>query len=230
MPYPPHYLLAWGGDFSSDPGEMWNNNLRLAVDDNVDLATHTSLDDGAMSSALDGLVTKIQTHISTVTSGYGSNARLTYVKLNEIDSTGLYKNKTDSNTRFLGSPYTSGGSSTALPLTSSLVVTFLTSADRGPGSRGRVYVPQPAVALNSAGKYRITQAVAEGFMTQWRTFLDGIEIGVPGSPIVPSVVSDRGPSGVARTINRVQVGDIIDHMGSRRNRLKETRYTSPTFN
>lgn len=229
MPYPPHYLLSWGGDFTSDPSEVWTNNLRLAVDDNVDLAQHISLSTADIQSALADCVTKIKAHMSNSSSGYGANTRLLYVKLNEIDSQGLYKSSTESNSAFQTGSLTTGGLSTTMPLTTSLVITFLTSAARGPGSRGRVFVPQPAISLTAAGNYRIPAATCQGFMNQWRTFLDGLELGTTQNPIRPAVVSDRN-TGVARTIMSTQCGDIPDYMGSRRNRLKETRYTSTTFN
>lgn len=229
MPYPPHYLLSWGGDFVSDPVEVWNNNLRLAVDDNVDLAQHTSLDGAALSSALADMVTRVSAHVSSTGAGYSSNVRLRYVKLNEIGPDGLYKSKSDSNTTFLQTPVTSQAGASTYPLATALVATFLTARERGPGSRGRVFIPHPQTALSSS-TFRITSANLTNLATTWRTFLDGIDIGVPGSPIVPSVVSDRGVSGVAATINQVQFGDVLDYMGSRRNRLKENRVTSATFN
>lgn len=233
MPFPPHYLLSFGGDFGSDQTEVWNNNIRIAVDDNLDGAAHVSASPEDVDAALNAVVPKITTHLQHVDSGYSLNTRLRYVKLNEIDAQGRYKDQSNVHTYFspVGS-YPQGAGTPIYPLPTSMVVTFLTSAERGPASRGRVFVPQPAVAI-SGSTFRIAAAKATAIVTQWRAFLDGIEMFTAETPIpsphVPAVVSDRG-TGVARTINQCQVGDVLDYMGSRRSKLKETRVTSASFN
>lgn len=229
MVFPRHYLLSWGGDFASDPTEVWANNIRLAVDDNVDAATFVSLDSAAVEAALTDFHTRIVTHHSSADAGYSTNTRHRWTKLNEIAVTGRYASTTEAHTRFAAGTGQAGGGATNLPLTSALVITFLTSAERGPGSRGRVFVPQPSVTLASP-TFRISSTKATAIATAWRTFLDGLELGVPGNPHVPSVCSDRPAEGVARTINQVQVGDFVDYQGRRRNRLTESRVTSASFN
>lgn len=230
MPVPPHYLLTWGGIFNSDPSEIWANNLRIGLDDNSDAAAFISKSSAEVESSLDTLVPKISAHFNATTSGYGSNARLTYVKLNEIGTDGRYKSATTSHTRDIPAPYPAGGATaTTHSLATALVVTFLTGASRGPASRGRIFIPQPAATLNAA--FRLTDVRCNEIAASWRTFLDDLNIGTPQSPHHAAVVSDRGgENGTLRTITRVQVGDVLDYMGSRRSRLKETRYTSASFN
>lgn len=233
MTYPEHYLLSYGGDFTSDPAEVWVNNIRFAQDDNVDLATLQNLDSAQQLQVATDFGVKIQTHMASGLSGYSANVRLKWVKFNRIDSLGHYADQSDSNTVFYPSPYFTGAGASTHPLSAAVVMTFLTTAERGPGSRGRVYVPHPAVPTASP-TFRIAGATLTSLTTQWRSFLDGLKGGSTGgsqvaNPLVPSVVSNVG-AGSFRTINRVQCGDVLDYMGSRRNRLIESRTTSATFN
>jgi hypothetical protein len=235
MPYPRHYLLSFGGNFVSDPGEIWANNIRFAPDDNLDGAVFVPPgSDTDSRQMLEDVSLSVQQMVQSSNCGYSSNTRLQYVKLNEIGTDGHYASTTESYTNFLTSNVVGGGTSD-LPIHVALCVTWLTGAARGPGSRGRIYVPQPAAGGLSAGG-RITNSRLTAIAGAWKDILSAVELnpdangpGIP-SPHKPSVVSDRGTNGVARTITRVRVGDVLDVMNSRRNRLTEARVTSASFN
>lgn len=229
MPFPPHFRLEWGGDFVSDPLEIWSNGINMTHDSSVDGSAFPSEAQGGSQALLDHYSAKVVTHFTATNTGYSSNVRLKYVKFNEILPTGLRKNSTVTWRKDIGGSTGTPGQNLAVgPITTSCVVTFLTDAGRGRASRGRCFVPHPNLALAST-TYRYATAGQTGVVNGWLTFLnaltDGPGVDVPNS-LVPSVVTELETPGLFRNIRAVQVGDFPDYMGSRRNRLKETRLTS----
>lgn len=227
MPFPPHYLLSWGGNFTSDPTEIWSNNIRFAVDDNLDGATLPDLDDGQYATVLTNLTTKLTAHMADIRSRYSSNCMMQYVKLNKIGPTGAYADQSDSHTRFLSGAGSPGNGVSNQSLSTAVVVTWRTDKDRGPGSKGRIFVPHPNIAVSDG---RINAGQVGDMVTAWAGLLNGLNNwGLP-EPFVnnpkASVVSQIG-AGSGRNIRRVDVGNVPDYMGSRRNRLKEARTVSP---
>jgi hypothetical protein len=79
--------------------------------------------------------------------------------------------------------------------------------------------------------FRVLPAALNTYTAQWKTFLQSLsDWGFALSPSTPkaSVLSAVG-AGSARNITRVQIGDVLDYMGSRRNRLVESRVTTASF-
>jgi hypothetical protein len=228
MPFPPHFRLEWGGDFASEPLEIWSNGINLAHDPDIDGAEFPSEDEGGTQEMLDHYSAKVVTHFNSANSMYGNNVRLKWIKFNEVLPSGLRKNQAKTWRTDIAGVGTPGSQTSQGAITHAMVVTFLTAASRGRASRGRVFVPHPSIPL-STSTFRYTSAAALNAATAWRTFLDALA-DAPGadgpSALIPVVITELETPGLYRPIIRAQVGDFPDYMGSRRNRTREVRVQS----
>jgi hypothetical protein len=228
MPFPDHYLLQWGGDFVSDPGEIWSNGIRFCTQDAVSgnaLPAMTSTAQQTMASAALGVLTA---NMTATGAQYSSNVRLKFAKFNRIDSAGAYNDKTTTHAAYAAGAGVPGGSSSNYPVTAALVVTWLTQDQRGPASRGRIFVPQPSGSV-AAPSYRFTAAATLQTANRYADLIEELNSAVTAAGgaggLRACIVSQVG-AGRANEITRASVGDFLDHMGSRRNNLTETRSTS----
>jgi hypothetical protein len=229
MTYPNHMLLTWGGTFGSEPLEIWSNGIRLINDPDVDGSSFDAPADGGSQSLVDAYAAKVKTHYANVNSGYGSNVRLQWIKFNHVGPDGRQVNQQKTWTNFVTpATGTAGAGESTGPITHAMCVTFLTNANRGRASRGRVFVPHPSMTmLGSSYRYTATQCTA--VVAQWLTFLSDLADapGIDGpNSIRPAVISNLETGGPFRVIRQAQIGDFPDHMGSRRNRTREVRKTS----
>jgi hypothetical protein len=226
MPFPPHYRLEWGGDFASDPLEIWSNGVNMTHQPGIDGAEFPGDSSGGSQAIVDYYSAKVVSHFQHADSGYGTNARLKWVKMNVIGPDGRRVNQLTTWRKDQAGNGALAPSQSQGPITNSLVVTFLTDAARGRASRGRVFIPHPAVTVSAATAYRVSTADQTRFANQWSAFLtslaDAEGIDQPNA-LVAVVISELETPGLRRTITRAQVGNFIDYMGSRRNRLREVR-------
>lgn len=144
----------------------------------------------------------------------GSN--LTGVRINAIQPNGKVFN--GANYFYLKTPV--GGSSTAssqLPPQLAVVMSLRTGA-RGPGGRGRMYLPITGGGLLSNGK--ITSVNQTTLSAAGKAFLEAIHAIGP----LPAVVNQR----VQRysSIDRVEIGDMMDVQRKRRNKFDESYVTA----
>lgn len=231
--YAPHFLLEWGGDFVSDPTEIWSNGIRMTHNPEIDGASFPSEANGGSQALVDHYSAKVVTHFTTSAAGYGNNVRLKYVKFNEIRADGKRKNQSVTWRKDVAGVGTPGPLASVGPITTAMVITFLTAAQRGRASKGRVYVPHPLWPVTQANGYRYAPADTLAAAGQWKTFLDALA-DAPGADqpnaLVASVMSGLETPGIFRNITNAQVGNFPDYMGSRRNKLKEVRTTSAAVN
>jgi hypothetical protein len=116
------------------------------------------------------------------------------------------------------------GSSASLPWQTALVVSTRTAVSRGPGSKGRWFLPVPSTAIltNSGNIDTTTKNVIGQASAQFVADLNnwpGLDWAQgPGSPVV-AIVSDGGKSAVpiARAVTGVRVGDRLDTQRRRAN-------------
>jgi hypothetical protein len=223
-------LLTWGGDFVSEPLEIWSNSIRLTEDTDLDGASFEPPGGGGSQSLVDAYGAKVRTHFTATNSGYSTNVRLKWVKFNQIGADGRQVNQQQTwlhqPTPLTGVPGTGTPSGA---ITHAMCVTFLTEATRGRASRGRVFVPHPNMIVQSGEGFRYSAATCQLVANQWLAFLSDLADapGIDGpNSLRASVVSDLDAVGPYRNILRAQVGNFPDYMGSRRNRTRETRFTS----
>jgi hypothetical protein len=228
--FPLHYRLSYGGSFRSDGDEIWSNNINFASDQQSPGSDEPIT--GAQQQAIaDALWTKIGAFMGTVGSAYSTNVTLEYAKFNAIGADGLYVDKQTTHGHYLTGTPGGGSGASEHPISAALVVSWLTSLSRGPGSHGRVYVPNPAVTLDAETK-RIPAGRCLQVANAWKAALidwNGTVNQLGGDTLrFASVVSGVG-EGSAQEVNRVKVGDVLDHMQSRRNRLREAYSTTTAF-
>jgi hypothetical protein len=219
-------LLAWGGTYATEPTETWSNSLRLIS---------PAVDDPFASFDYDGSLVDAKADITALMadagSGYSTLTRMTWVKLNEIGPDGRYVDQTDTHALYFPGSTVSGFSTNWAPLNVAGVVTMLTDRERGPASRGRVFVPSPTWTMGT-GTFRYSNASLTSAVAAWSTFIQAIG-NWPGADgpedLRPAVVSDRGVAGTFAYINAVQIGNVPDTQRRRREQLVEVRTTSSTF-
>lgn len=217
MAFPEHYLLQFGGDLR---GDIWSCGIRFSKPS----LPFDVLDAGEQETLADDMAGDIVTWMNAAGSGWSSASKLRYVKFNRITALGRYQDtgathqKTYDTAPFPGSPVGSD-----LPNQVAMVVSWVTAAQRGRASKGRIFVPVPGITIIGAlGTFASTgSSSVESAATAAAAFLNNLNnqpgIDVPG--IQASVVSRV--DGTSRPITAVRVGSVPDTMRSRRNALVE---------
>lgn len=222
MTYKRHWLLSWGGTVGNG-SDVFANNVRMMNDE---LADSDNLDDGQMESLLDDFVTDIRTFITSADSFISSSVECNWVKFNEIGPDGHYVNQTKTHVRFLSgttgaSAVIKGVTGATIPTFQSVCVTTTTARQRGPASKGRLFLPQCAIPLDASGRI-ITIRAAE-LATRTAAFLTalGDEAGIDTTAIAPAVISNVGSPGPQERITGVKVGNVPDVIRRRKNAMTE---------
>ena len=147
----------------------------------------------------------------------GANSALDLVKLNVVGTDGKYVNGYTNQTELLGG-VTSGVGSTHPPQVA-LVATLVTNAGRGLSGKGRIYLPSPTFSVGGSSG-TISEADALTAATSVKGLLDAIN--TAADPVRVRVISGTR-TGAESTVQRVEVGRVLDTMRSRRTSLLEVR-------
>jgi len=116
---------------------------------------------------------------------------------------------------------TSGfASSPDFPNQIALAVSLRTATNIGTATKGRFYLPLPAIALLSTG--RIDPAGPPLVAASTKTLFDDMHTELDGAAVL-SLMSDVG-AGRTLGVTRVEVGDVYDTIRKRRNALQETYF------
>ncbi len=228
MGYPPHYLLQIGGPLGLS--EEWSCSIRLHHPD--DATRPAAIRAAAAASELDDVVADVRAWLTAMEGYRPSSQRLGYVKFNAIGADGRYQSSQTTEIQ-----YTTGqlpGQSPPAPFQNALAVSWLTDAQRGLASRGRIFLPAAPWQVGDDGQF--TAAAVGPVASMTRTFIQNLGnwpgFDLPNSP-VPSVVSRGkvlGPGsfgqGAARPITRVAVGRVPDTQRRRRAKLREEHVLS----
>ena len=222
MTYKRHWLLSWGGTIGNGK-DVWANNIRMTNDET---GQPDSVPGSTLESMLDDYVSDIRTFMTSAGANIVGGTTCTWVKFNEIGPDGLYVNKTLTHARYLNgtgalAPF-SGASTSYCPTFQSVAVTLTTSQARGPGSKGRFFLPGCAPTLNFDGV--IAPASQTAIATAAAAFLTalGDEAGVDVTNMRPAVVSNVGSPGPANVVTGVAVGNVPDVQRRRKNNIIET--------
>jgi hypothetical protein len=154
-------------------------------------------------------------------------AQLRWVKFNEIDEQGHYRDQTQTHERAVDIQG-GGGLSNLHPLQVCVVLSWKTNAAaRGPGSRGRIYSPRPSVGLDAttgdvAGADRVKMASAAV------TLLNSLDasLGPVGGGVIRPVIASKVGEGVNNQIDAVVVDSAMDIQ--RRRAFQQSRETTTT--
>jgi len=210
MAYPEHYLAVMGGTLR---GDIWCCNIRMIAG--------AVMESGQQEEKAQSVFNAWKNTCADPAVNIVSSAVvLTYGKFNRINPDGTYH---DPNTthEYFGAPVAPASAPTHANQ-DALVLSWVTDAQRGPGSKGRIYVPCPSIAIVAlSGKIAASNAViAANFGAALINRLND-DPNWPAHPDLEcAVVSKVG--GVAFPIRSVRVGDVLDTQRRRRNAMVET--------
>lgn len=225
MTYPTHWLLTFGGTLLSNRSEIWTNSIRFAPD----VEGQWELDQ--QETALEMLNT-LSARWGVAGDGgcmVSGSVFLEWAKFNEIGPDGKYADGTTTHEAFLATPKPGIGAPGAgyVPQITS-AISWQTTRQRGPASKGRIFLPMPVMTMTGAG--RIDGNGANDCARAWANTInalnDVVALRFQSDAIRASVVSDVG-QGAAAHIASVRVGNVYDTQRRRRNALEELYYTSP---
>lgn len=220
MPFPEHYLLQFGGDLRSD---IWSCGVRFSKPS----LPFNVLDETEQETLTEDLADDVVTWMTAASSGWATAAKLRYVKFNRITALGRYQDTGVTHVRYFDTaPYPTGSASSALPNQVALAVSWKTAAERGRASKGRIFMPTPALQVDGDTGYIVSASSQLDFVAQRaREFILAInnQPGLDTPGVVASVVSRVDAT--SRPITGVRVGNVLDTIRTRRNALEET-YTS----
>nr|CRY96089.1 hypothetical protein [uncultured prokaryote] len=209
--YAPHIAVVIGGNLVSEVQvEIWQCTI------NVLPASGAVLDFDT-----DGYLLSIQAALQTWWEypGYknGNTATLTFVKANAIGADGHYESSTE--TSFYDySPATAGGGAIVHPDILCSVTSWTTDKARGPGSKGRIYLPNQ---WGDGAHMTISSADQSGIMDAGKGLLHVLQnTAVPAVQTVPVVAS--GVNATNTPITGVAAGNVLDVQRRRKNALVET--------
>lgn len=202
-PYPPHARFSFQGVYGSaaDPYEAWTFRLNTGPGGN-----------GApLGGKAQTCINAWQTHLAGV---FGPHVRLTSVKAAPIGTDGRYVgDSVEVFTAAAGIPGT-GPVSPVYPTQVALAASLRTPA-RGPGGRGRVYLP---TTISSVGPNDglISPTDAQNVAQRLGLLIDAMNADLTTGRVC--VVSIKG---TRHEVSSVRVGRALDTMRSRRRSIEE---------
>ncbi len=214
-----HLKVVFGGSIEGEgKADEWSCGLSMTVPSNI-------WEGGVMDQPkMDDVHADVVKYWTAIRSKFPVGVRLVYVKANIIGSDGFYVDKAQTWRKDVEPAMPGSGSSASLPWQTALVVSTRTAVSRGPGSKGRWFLPVPSTAIltNSGNIDTTTKNVIGQASAQFVADLNnwpGLDWAQgPGSPVV-AIVSDGGKSAVpiARAVTGVRVGDRLDTQRRRAN-------------
>lgn len=214
MPYAPHFRV-------SALGRIGNGAERFSYGINV----QGSGDPRATEAGWTDVAGDIKTFHTSVGAGIAAHCVLESVKVASIGPDGKYLH--DALEIAITGGAGSGNGGGVFPPQIALSVSLLTNR-RGPGGRGRLYLPCPTYNVDATNGFQISAGAAGLVATAVRDLLNNIR-NAPGLDNVnnsldplPVVASTKGTN---TEIIGVRVGRVLDTIRSRRGALAEN-YTS----
>ena len=219
MAFAKHFYVAICGNWGSDVAgvhEVWQFGIRM---DTGAPTGHWHPDPQGYANAIGN---PIATWFAAATTGMANVARLQIVKVNNINPDGTYADNT-THQFVVGGAGTAGGKTIVEPGYNSLAWTWETDIGRGPGSRGRVYPPNPTFTLLNAFAIQTTDQTAQ--LTAAKALLNLLIAAQVGGVGVSPVVCSK-TTGAVGTIKAVSVDNILDVQRRRKNRAVSARSRS----
>ena len=232
MAYPDHALLQLSGVFGSGVNsyEVWSTGLRFIVSVGAEAggSTATLPTVAELEAFLDANEAELSTGLENSGLFVGGNTvRLQTVKFNAIDATGHYAYDETVAREFPDLPFGSATTPIVYPTQVSKVLTLETGYTRGVASRGRMYIPGPVNAFNSAtGTLTVNQSEVDA----WAAWIAGLETTLVGADrtvtFAPAVVSGIGTGFGWRLVTGVSMDNRADIQRRRANDIQGTRLSA----
>lgn len=203
-----HLYIQWGGVL---PGaEQWSCGIRMAWQG-------TGANDTLSSSDIAAYVAAIKAFHGNGQASISPRAQLTEVKVNVIATTGHYANPNNPNTTVFA-PVNGGGTDSLTPPNQvAWCVSLRTAQLRGPGSKGRFYVPLPTVPIGTDGE--VSASLRDPLNTAVGTFLTALN--AVEANWQAAIFSRKSGAPGHNLITSHSVGRVLDTVRRRRRSLKE---------
>lgn len=224
MAYALHTLVTFGGTLSSGAPaadqDIWQCGIRVAAD----------VGDGALVPVpnLDDYIGLVGPAIKAVYTGTGNQAgsdqRLDFVKVAQIDTTGKYVAGTSSRVYSTGLPVT-GTTGRVGPPFLAMACSWTTALGRGAGHAGRIYLPY--IGYSGFNTSRVLTANPPLYQTWAKAFLGACHQTSLGAVVWPVVASKK--AGTLNKITGIRVGDVVDVQRRRKNKLRENYTATVAF-
>lgn len=200
-----HLYCQWGGKLYG--GETWSNGMRFAGP-----AASASADSAAMLANVGAAIVAFH---QRATSHIGAEVKLSFVKLNAVNTEGHYIDQATNQATY--ADLAGGGGAGGAPTQIALAIGLTTGFSRGPAHKGRIYVPQPALSLTAGGVYAVADAAAiKASFETMRVALNAVNANWK-----LAVFSRKAGSPAHRLITGCQVGVVPDTQRRRRRSLIE---------
>jgi hypothetical protein len=176
---------------------------------------------------MNDLQATLRTWFTTAVTGVGCSggATLAWLKVNNIGADGKYSNKSVTNRYDYANPGAGPVTAAGQCPMITLAYTFTSLRARGPGSKGRIYLP-----LNLPAQYSSTLSTVANYVTHAKNLLAAIQrpVGAASNAngVFPIIASGRNAQNFQ--INGVRVGNVMDVQRRRKNAIAET-YTSSVY-
>lgn len=170
----PHIYVQWGGKL---PGaEQWSCGLRLRK------KTGTAVPADA-NTLLVGISAAVATMHSAAATNLGTGAKLSYVKVNTIATTGQYADPNGTVQALYADTPGAGTSSQTFPNQVAMAVTWTTGYTRGPAHKGRFYLPLFNSSIGADGLIPAAAAISlsgsiDTFLTNLNAVNTAFEVAV----------------------------------------------------
>lgn len=219
----PHYRVTVKGGYGQSASELeqWQWSVNVDADAvPVDDGGADALADAALAqyNAVNGMRTKLPAYAFT-----------REIDVRFINALGLQERASDGS--FIGTAVRStvgpgtGSSTPVYPPHVALVCSLLTNRS-GPSGKGRVFLPAPALAIDS-GDFLLAEAAGDAIrdsLVGYINALNNVNNTFPAHGL--GNVSVMSTKGFASTVTGVRVGRVLDTQRSRRRDLLE-RYGAP---
>lgn len=229
MVYGPHALIAFGGPITNlSPGDTWQCGVRVRVQQSDGVSWNpVGLTDpaGFMNALAPGLKTWFGRAAVVTTGsefmGMRQDATLSWLKVNNIGPDGKYTPAGYSNIAAINPVQAGSVTGLALPSFVTLAVSTLTALSRGPGHRGRIYLPLGLVPTSNDQIGATLQAQANGTV---RALFDLIKATPDSAGTVQPIVASK-INGATNQITAVACGNVLDVQRRRKEQIPETYVT-----
>jgi len=212
MAYAPHVRVQFGGTITNagEPNEVWSCSVNVTPASGFQILAY-----------MDEMAPELLAWFRSVNSHCASNASLDYLKVNAIGPDGKYVDPTTTNVHDYSAP-NSGGEPPIWPSILTVVTSWRTELQRGPGSRGRIYLPN--WTHGSASTIVLSVTDQENYLNAGLALLDVIANTPGGHHAVPVIASNVNATNTP--ITRVEVGNIVDVQRRRKDAYTEVYVAS----
>lgn len=201
-----HIYLQWGGKLPGN--EQWSNGLRFAGP--------SATADADAAAMLVGAAAAVVAYHQRAGTGTSPRAKLSFVKCNGIDVDGHYISL--GTNQALYADLAGGGLDANTPANQvANVVSLTTGFSRGPAHRGRIYLPLPTYALDTAGVYSAANADQVSISTD--TFIAALNAVNAAWDV--AIFSRKAGAPMHRVVTGNVVGRVYDTQRRRRRALVE---------